>query len=534
MNLLTDGLFGAEYDANTSFLNLPAVFAALVRDEVDTFPALRAHQVPAWHMFLAQLGAIAMYRNGLSTPPTDAAEWHRIIRSLTSEEFPNDEPWTLVVDDHSLPAFMQPPVPPGMTLPSATSTPDALDMLITSKNHDLKRSVAFHAGLDDWIFALISLQTCEGYGGRGNNGIVRMNGGASSRVCLSLAPMPEAAADELAVRPGVRLRRDLEQLATRRAEWLEQLSQLYSNDAGAALLWTPPWPENQGLTTQSLDPLFIEVCRRVRLSQTIGGQISARTGTSDGTRVVGKVFNGVLGDPWAPVNRVDAKSLTIGEDGDFDFTMITKLLSADWQLPLLATLGPDEPESARNWVLIAQAFARGNSKTGGFKERIIPITGKAARGLAIKRPELHQIARFQIDEIADITKVLRSAIALAMARGDRDAVNKDTYAATAFYGKTLRQVADRLFFPALWERLDAEDKGREAALETRARFIRDLDQAAVRILDDVLADLPCPSIMRPRAEARARARYLGGRKGKFDDVEFRTSPQKDAVVHVSA
>ena len=38
-------------------------------------------------------------------------------------------------------------------------------MLVTSKNHDLKSAVAIQASLDDWIFALITLQTMEGWGG---------------------------------------------------------------------------------------------------------------------------------------------------------------------------------------------------------------------------------------------------------------------------------------------------------------------------------------------------------------------------------
>jgi CRISPR system Cascade subunit CasA len=208
---------------------------------------------------------------------------------------------------------------------------------------------------------------------------------------------------------------------------------------------------------QESDPLFIEVCRRVRLDS-IDGRISARAGTSSGTRVAGKEFNGKLGDPWAPVNRAEAKSLTLGEDGDFGFAMITRLLlSGDWMLPLLATLGPGETAQARNWVLIAQAFARGNSKTGGFKERIIPVTGKAARAIGARRAELHKLATNQIVEIDDMGRTLSNAIALGAVGGDFDAVNKDAYATAKPYRDALRIEADRLFFPALWARLEAED-----------------------------------------------------------------------------
>ncbi len=54
--------------------SLPEVFAALMTNEVKTFPALRPHQRHAWHAFLVQLGVMAMHRDGRTTPPSDAAE----------------------------------------------------------------------------------------------------------------------------------------------------------------------------------------------------------------------------------------------------------------------------------------------------------------------------------------------------------------------------------------------------------------------------------------------------------------------------
>ena len=73
-------------------------------------------------------------------------------------------------------------------------TPDALDLLITSRNHDLKQAVARRADPEEWIFALVSLQTGEGFGGAANYGIARMNGGSSSRAMMALAPAPRGKA----------------------------------------------------------------------------------------------------------------------------------------------------------------------------------------------------------------------------------------------------------------------------------------------------------------------------------------------------
>jgi len=142
INLLKDPLVQVEFHDSSNARSLPEVFATLMADRDACFPALRAHQEPAWHMFLAQLGAIAAHRAGLTSPPDDAATWQDILGRLTRGAFPHDEPWCLVVEDWSKPAFLQPPVPDTLGLEKHAATPDALDMLITSRNHDLKQSIA--------------------------------------------------------------------------------------------------------------------------------------------------------------------------------------------------------------------------------------------------------------------------------------------------------------------------------------------------------------------------------------------------------
>ena len=112
-----------------------------------------------------------------------------LIRGL----MPDDLPWHLVVDDITKPAFMQAPARSqagAKDYQNRVTTPDELDMLVTSKNHDLKSAVAQRASVDDWIFALITLQTMEGFGGAGNYGISRMNGGLGNRPAFSPGPVP--------------------------------------------------------------------------------------------------------------------------------------------------------------------------------------------------------------------------------------------------------------------------------------------------------------------------------------------------------
>ena len=133
MNLLQDPTLTISGGAKVS---LPELLAAMARGEVRDFPALRPHQRPAWHMFLVQLGALALWKASREELPMDAADWKAGLSGLTPDHA-DDEPWRLVVADQSKPAFLQPPVPKNLKW-SPIKTPDALDMLITSRNHDLK------------------------------------------------------------------------------------------------------------------------------------------------------------------------------------------------------------------------------------------------------------------------------------------------------------------------------------------------------------------------------------------------------------
>lgn len=508
-NLLQDPLIRFETRDGVEHGSLPEVYAALMVDRVESFPALRAHQQPAWHMFLAQLGAIAAHRAGLSAPPEDAATWLEIIGRLTRADFPSDEPWCLVVDDRTKPAFLQPPVPDGVDLDKRTATPDALDMLITSRNHDLKQSVASRAGYDDWVFALVSLQTMEGYGGGGGrlNGIARMNKGSSSRVLMGLAPILGANAD-ITLRPGPWLKRDIVQLLARRDDLLRRVPIGYAAIGGLALTWIAPWRDGDQLSLDLMDVWFVEICRRVRL-QREEETILALTGNSSTERTKAKHLNGFVGDPWGPIHRIEAKALSITEHGRFHYERVVELLlSGDWHLPLLAEMSEDEAAEVANWLLVLAAIARGNSKTGGFRSRVLPLKGRVARGLGPQRKALHELAKQQIEEIEKIDTVLRKSLVLGVAGGDRDKIKKESFSHTQPYRDRLDAVADRAFFPALWKRFEAEQAGTTAEVEAARRaFLLPLIDTARHLLDEGLSDIPCPSILRPRAEARARRRF---------------------------
>ena len=491
-------LLDAEVITTTPFrkFSLPGLLAAMARDEARGFPALRPHQRPSWHMFLVQLAALALWTDGREDLPLTEVEWRALLLTLTAGDA---GPWALTGSDDK-PAFLQPPAPLGLNW-KQVETPDALDLLITSRNHDLKQQIARVAAEQDWVFALVSLQTSEGYGGAGNNGIARMNGGSSSRAMLAIAPASHARA---VPDPSSWWRRDVQMLTALRRDGDEIAP---GTPGGPALLWTMDWAEGRQLDLTRLDPWFIEICRRVRLEP--GDDVLvARRSTSSGARIDAKAFKGVLGDPWAPISTEDPpKSLTLGE-GDFTYRRLSELMfSSEWHLPPLANPVKGEGDC----LLVAEALSRGNSKTDGFKSRIVPIPG-------VVRPFFGSetagtLAKAQIEEIKVFDEALRNALALVAARGLLEDIGKAQYTRSADARARFDRAADRLFFPSLWDRLTESRAGSDAGYY---RFIKELHKAAQAELKAAMPGIPCATLYRPRAEARAkRAYYARLRKAEF-------------------
>ena len=488
MNLLADPILTLEEGREVS---LPQLFSEMAQGRVSGFAALRPHQRPAWHMFLVQLAALSLSASGCRELPSSADEWTAVLRQLTPDH-EDDAPWHVVVADTKKPAFLQPPVPEGLAW-SRVPTPDCLDMLITARNHDVKQAIARDAAPEDWIYALISLPTCEGYGGRGNNGIARMNGGSSSRPLLGLAPARSPA--DLSIDPSAWWARDVECLLEARTK--DEAAETGTH-GGHSLLWCLDWPEGEQLELRDLDPWFIEVCRRVRMSES-NGRLSAQRATSKATRIDAKAFKGNTGDPWAPVHKEDGKSMTLAS-GDFDYSRLcTLLFSGDWVKPTLARPRSDEKG---DMLLVAEAFARGNSKTEGFKSRVVPVPGVVVSNFASKT--MGTLAKVQMDEIRKFDKSLGYAIALLAAGGEREDVDKSHFRRASSAQERFDAAADVLFFPSLWRRvaaLNASAKERESA---KIAFLRSLWHATEAEFSAAMAAVPCASVLRPRAEVRAR------------------------------
>ena len=502
-NLLVDPIIRSQ---KLGRLTLPGVLAALSRDEIDSYPAMRPHQVMFWHMFCVQLSAMAL--KGQSDIPQDENVWQSLLRAMTPE-YPDDSPWSLIVDDWSKPAFMQAAVPDGVELKNKVPTPDALDMLITAKNHDLKQAMAIHAAAEDWLFALVALQTGDGFGGPGNQGIARMNGAFSSRTLVGLAPIAKTRSEM--PRPGAWFDHDVRILLDKSTERQNPGEHDFKTGEGLELTWLAPWFEGDQLNISELDRFFVEICRRVRLMSN-DGYIAARKGNSKANRVNAKQFHGAIGDPWAPVHKTKNKSLTIGENGDFDYELIMDVIfSGNWEQPLLARISRFE-ESDSRLTLVTQALARGK-KTGGFRSRSIPITGKVVMAFFSDdmRQEIHQIGKKQADVIKNFSKMLEDALVTVVKRGGENRIKRKDHTYAKVAKSILVRHADTIFFPFLWDQFE------EKYDDAEGEFIRDLWSMTRTIFERSLPMMPCGSLIRPKAEAKARGILYGRAKKNYSD-----------------
>ena len=499
-NLLTDPLIRARQpNGAVGALSLPEVYEALAADRVDAFLALRTHQRHAWHAFLAQLGAIALYRASRETPPESAKEWYQLLRALTPE-FDGDEPWRLIVEDPARPAFMQCPAPKGLgDHRRRVVTPDDLDILVTAKNHDLKQTVALDAMPEDWIFALIGLQTMAGFLGAGNYGIARMNGGFSTRPCLGLAPAKGGL--------GAHLLHDMKAMLTGRSRLLDTYRDYFKPDNGTALLWLLPWDGAGSLDLRALDPYFIEICRRIRLRRE-GGSIIALTAGSKVPRISAKAANGNVGDFWTPVSTKDGKALSLSSAG-LRYDRLAKLLfDNDFRHPPAMKV---QDSGEAHWQLVARGVAGGQGKTEGYHERTdIAFAPKIASALFRKeqRDRLAQLASEQMDEIKEVDKALCIGIATAASGGKpaSERTKADRTHATP-YSRRLDAAADARFFTDLGRRFGATG-GAEHRKE-RAVFARVMIDTAERLLEEAIETVPCTAIRRYRARARAVGAFRG-------------------------
>jgi CRISPR system Cascade subunit CasA len=509
-DLLSEPLIGVITPEGPQRLSLPELLAALSAGRVTSYTGLRAHQADPWHVFLVQLAASIQARAPTETLPTDATYWRDGLWALADGQA---SAWHLVEEDVTKVAFLQHPwrsweedaadygikSARGKTvLEPKARTPDELDVLVTSKNHDVKMSRMDAQVIEAWFFALVLVQTTSGVYGQGNYGIVRMNGGYGTRSIVSWASSPNPARrfqDEVTALKGLRG-------SIRQA--------FHYRERGTVLTWLTSWDRTtHQYTLTDLEPWFIEAVRPVRLRVVEGRGIVALGATSQARQIGPKnLDNGDVGDPWTPINVSDKKkgrsALTLLSADGFTPQRLTDLLfQQGFELTPLQTPPPGE---GPGWFL-ASGLARGQGKTEGLHQAALPVPPKARLALLRKesRETLGAFAQKLLTDANEVERALSAALVVLSEGGpenadfNRDAVKRWIDGMRARFAKTW----EASYFPMLW-------RGVEESHETvRHDWQQELVNKAAALLDEASQRLPIPANRTWRAVTRANSAFRG-------------------------
>lgn len=477
-------------DGGKEHTNLPRIFSELMRDSIVSFEALQPHQQQPWYSFLVQLAAMAVARENNGEIPSEPGRWKELLLELADG---SDAAWHLVVADVSKPAFMQSPVPEGSLeeagYKSDIDTPDELDMLVTSKNHDVKGNRILHPKPQHWLYALLTLQTMEGFLGRGNYGIIRMNGGFGNRPFVGVAPK---------LTWGARFKRDLNALLQNRSA----ISDMY-DQKGHTLLWLLAWDgaKNSAVPLSDCDPFFMEICRRIRLleyDQTISCH---RTNTKAARISAPEDLNGRTEDPWTPIEKKGVKALTLGEAG-FTYELLQQLLlGEEYTTPIALEFKEDEKDGA---YLISQALVRGQGKTDGLHRRIVPVPSNVSVqlfGNTSKKEQLAKRAKQRISLVEDVQrKVLRPALSSLLSSGTDQKVD---YEKVKPWIVNFDQEIDQRFFESLWASAEMDQE------EATRQWEEILLEEAKKQFKQAERSTPIAQLRRLRAVSKARSMFYG-------------------------
>lgn len=467
---------------------LPGALARLASGELADFSRLRTHQLHPWCMFLTQLAAIALRKDGRTDARLSEDEWRGLLLQLTNQQ---NEPWSLVIEDLSKPAFFQPPVPEGSTTKWNTCDyPDDVDVLITSKDHDVKSRRMHGDEPETWAYAFVTLQTTQGYPGRGYNRIARMKGGYGNR------PRVGVTSDHTLT---ARFLRDVNVLL----DFWDALVERGYHDAGVALCWIEPWDGRTSLGMDALAPHFIEVCWRVRCILN-GGHVRCLYTTTQARRCVPEIESGDVGDPWIPIERSDGSALTVGRSG-FNYRLITELMfERDYAGAAAQAIRTDDRGGL---LFVASALARGQGRTEGLHERTIYLNGKV-------RPRIgHQESRAALGE--------RAAQRVVAAGTMRTKVLFPALKQLALDGTPLSDqfdaLVDDMFFDHLFGTLDLPDA------EARSLFEHALCEVAKAELERAIERTSSSNARRFKAISDAERMFHMCLRKSFPDISGATN-----------
>lgn len=180
--------------------------------------------------------------------------------------------------------------------------------------------------------------------------------------------------------------------------------------------------------------------------------------------------------------------------------IVDGLGSPDWKKSNLLRLTQAERDSSQPLYLVARGMVRGEGKTEGYHERIIPLRPKAVRSLGSdgEAGELGVLADERIEQIGGVRNILRAAIAT---------LSQDN---TNIWIKRWEEIVDARFFDDMQTELEADETERK---RIRRKWLDGVVDHARTILHAAEDASPCSTSHRYRARAQARNLFEGRIRG---------------------
>lgn len=472
---------------------LPELFVAMAQDHVRDFPALRPHQRHPWHAFLVQLAAIALHRAERTEPFATAAEWRVALLALTPDD-PDGAAWCLV-SPVNRPAFMQAAVLAGLDSKwEVKSASDEIDVIKASKNHDLKAQRMTQTKPEDWVFALISLQTQSPSDSGSYKESSRMDGGWGRRPGIGIVPPGGY---------GCHWLRDLKILLAERGRIAETYG--LSQD-GVAITWLLPWDGSttSAISISQLDPFYIEVSRRVRLNCD-AGFFAAKTAITPNARIK-SIGGGLTGDIWSPIDQdKDGRKVFTARPYGFGYRTAVNLL-VPTKIEFSPAMKPQRFDPVVGLKLNMESIAWGPKNTNaGYHKREISVGKKLAIMLASSKKadvdEVATISKSRVEQLGEITWMLGQALMVLLTNDSLSESKKKDDALkerVKRFSQPFESQCDAEFFPELFEEIEASD--REAV---RNQWLLTLANRAEFVLQSAFAAGPRSSQRRYRAQSAA-------------------------------
>jgi CRISPR system Cascade subunit CasA len=476
-NLLDTRLIPVERKTGSrDILTLPEVLEALSHDELESFMDLKAHQNAAIDMFFAHLGVLGVDIGADGKGIIASAEvWRERMLKIAPMEC-----WQLWSPDTIVSCFMQ----PGMDQEEFQKTvenkgriysPDEIGVLIVSKNHTVKFSAMAAPSAWNWVASLIETQTLSGFDGRSLYGIPRMNGGLSTR--FRVATYTDMSASG-------KWNSDVRKILDMLPDIYREFPHFSEDGLHIGATWASFWDGSEQIPTRNLHPLYVDVCRRIKLGLDEDGRMFAVTAGSSSTRVPHLDLKGVFGDPWAPLTNANYKENARKETSE----AWTSLSPSAIPVRLLSNIVTGS-EGVRQSMLqrfakgdlgkpaffCLSAILRGQGETYGYHDFVIPIPAHAVFKLS---------SRVELDALGARSRAMLSQASAADAalkfgvyrfcqpeKAEVDFVNSaKSEAMFAKASKQLRLAFSGAFFEHLW-RSDDDEAGWIEFLKTEARVI---------------------------------------------------------------